>query len=797
MPRIKHAQVARATCALALICLYSIYVTPWSPASKPGVQRGSGADVLNLVNMFIGTKNGGHAFPGASLPYGMAKASPDCVDEAHGGFASDGSDISGFSHMHDSGTGGTISLGNFPIFPQYCEDDDVSNCKFTKDTRLVARGSYDASPGYFDITLANGIRGEATVTAHTALYRFTFPKNVSSTGKLLRPTITLDLNDLANTRTGDAKVSVNSQTSQISGSGIFAPSFGIGRYELHFCADFSGVDMPETAIWEGIGSLVNGTEKEFLGYSYGGTVSRFRPPRSDHILVRVGLSFISPSQACRNAESEIPKFEFEKVRKAAEAEWRKKFNVIKTLSGGIDKDLEIIFWSGFYRTMLSPQDYTGENPLWNSTEPYFDSFYCIWDSFRSQHPFLTLVDPIEQSRMVRALIDIWKFEGKLPDCRMSLCQGFTQGGSNADVVLADAYVKKLGGPIDWNLAYRAVVSDAEDELDSWDFAGRGGLNSWKRLSFIPIDDENDQGSGLTSRSVSRTVEFAYNDFCIAAMAEGLKHEKDQKKYLSRAGNWQNLFNPTQNSSIEGVDTGFVGFLQPRNANLTWEFQDPARCSPLLFPDSCYLDGGGGETYEGACWLYTFFVPQDMAALVKLLGGPAKFVERLNFLHESGLLYMGDEQAFLTVFLYHYAGRPALSAKRAHAYIPKEFNNTINGIPGNDDSGAMGSFVTLTMMGVFPNPGQDVYFITPPFFKEISVVNGQTGKTATIRNINFDPEYKNIYIQNATRNGEFWDRNWIDHSFFLEGGILELTLGPEESKWGTREEDLPPSMSTKK
>ncbi|PVH83272.1 glycoside hydrolase family 92 protein [Cadophora sp. DSE1049] len=747
--------------------------------------------------MFIGTINGGHAFPGASLPYGMAKASADCIGEAHGGFASDGSDISGFSHMHDSGTGGTISLGNFPIFPQYCEDDDVSKCKFAKNQRVVGRGNYDASPGYFDITLADGIRGEATVTTHTALYRFSFPKNVSTTGVPLHPVITLDLNDLANTRTGDGKASIDSVTGQIQGSGIFSPSFGTGRYEAFFCMDFSGVELPSSSIWEGIGTLVNGTTKDFVGYSHGGTSSMFNPPRAnDHILVRVGLSLINSSQACQNAESEIPKFDFGKVRKAAENEWRKKFDAIKVVPGGVDKDLEAIFWSGFYRTMISPQDYTGENPLWNSTEPYFDSFYCIWDSFRSQHPFLTLVDPIEQSRMVRALIDIWKFEGKLPDCRMSLCQGFTQGGSNADVVLADAYVKKLGGDIDWDLAYRAVVSDAEDELERWDYAGRGGLHSWKRLNFIPIHDKDDQGSGLRTRSVSRTVEFAYNDFCIAAMAEGLKHKEDSRKYLSRAGNWRNLFKSDQNSSIDGVDTGFVGFLQPRNADLTWEEQDPARCSPLLKPDSCYLDGGGGETYEGACWLYTFFVPQDMAALVTLLGGPDEFTKRLNFLHESGLLYMGDEQAFLTVFLYHYSGRPGLSAKRAHAYIPKEFNNTIKGIPGNDDSGAMGSFVTLTMMGVFPNPGQDVYFITPPFFQEISVVNAQTGKTATIKTINFDPEYKNIYIQSALRDGKAWTSNWIDHSFFAEGGVLELTLGPEESKWGTRKQDLPPSMSTK-
>lgn len=211
-------------------------------------------------------------------------------------------------------------------------------------------------------------------------------------------------------------------------------------------------------------------------------------------------------------------------------------------------------------------------------------------------------------------------------------------------------------------------------------------------------------------------------------------------------------------------------------------------------DSCYLDAGGGETYEGSCWLYTLFVPHDMASLIDALGGHSQFTKRLDFLHDSGLLYMGDEQAFLTVFLYHYAGHPAVSAERAHFYIPSQFNNTDAGIPGNDDSGAMGSFIALVMMGIFPNPGQDVYFITPPFFESISIVNEQTGKTATIKNLNFDPEYKNVYIQKATRDGKPWTKNWIDHSFFAEGGVLELTLGLVESDWGTREQDLPPSMS---
>jgi putative alpha-1,2-mannosidase len=357
-------------------------------------------------------------------------------------------------------------------------------------------------------------------------------------------------------------VSIDPKTGRAYGNGTFRPSFGTGHYDLHFCADFKGGKISEAAIWDSGVPVSNVTEKAFGGHLGGGAYARFDPSRKE-ILVRVGLSFMNTSQACRNAESEIPSFDFSAVKRSAELAWAKKLDVISVVTGGIDKDLEIIFWSGFYRTMLSPQDYTNENPLWNSSEPYFDSFYCIWDSFRSQHPFLTLVDPVEQSRMVRALIDIYVHEGKLPDCRMSLCRGLTQGGSNADVVLADAMIKNLGGGIDWDLAYEAVVSDAEDELSMWDYSGRGGLESWKTLAFIPIHDNDTEGYGLKTRSVSRTVEFAYNDFCIAEMSERLGHVDDAAKYFSRAGNWRNLFKEDQNSSINGIDTSFVGFLQPR------------------------------------------------------------------------------------------------------------------------------------------------------------------------------------------------------------------------------------------
>lgn len=185
----------------------------------------------------------------------------------------------------------------------------------------------------------------------------------------------------------------------------------------------------------------------------------------------------------------------------------------------------------------------------------------------------------------------------------------------------------------------------------------------------------------------------------------------------------------------------------------------------------------------------------MATLIKLLGGPDEFVSRLDFFHTSGLADIGNEPVFLTVFQYHYAGRPALSAHRAHSYIPASFNASNDGLPGNDDSGAMGAFTVFSMTGLFPNPGQNVYLIIPPFFEAVSFTHPETNKTATIRNVNFDNTYKNIYIQNATLNGESYSKNWIGHEFFTEGMTLELTLGSEESSWGTRPEDLPPSLST--
>lgn len=564
----------------------------------------------------------------------------------------------------------------------------MQSCIHNKNVNRINE-SVEARPGYFGITLESGIRAEMTVSNHTAIYRFKFLEPEKEQNATLSPYILAELSDLPNTAR-ETTLTYNSTTGRITGSGLFTPSFGTGQYFLAFCADFTGAAVQDVGAFDGDGKPgyydSNGEFSDL--YNPKGAFTRFNTSSGgQEIIARVGVSFKNTMRACESAEREIPDFDFNGTLAVAEEAWRDKLSVVKISDDhGVSRDLKTVFWSGIYRSFISPQDYTGENYLWNNSEPYYDSFYCIWDSFRAQHPLVTLMDPRSQTLMVRSLIDTFVHEGYLPDCRMSLCKGWTQGGSNADVVLADAFVKGLTDGIDWRQGYAAVLKDAEEEPSRWDLEGRGGLESWKKKGYIPIDDQDSSGFGPHTRSVSRTVEYAYNDFSVAQIARGLNRTSDYEKYMKRSGNWKNLLKDNQTSEINGKDTGWVGVLQPKLYNGSWDYQDPILCSPLLEPFACYLTMFGHETYEGSAWLYTFYVPGDTAQLIESLGGPASFIKRLDFFHESGILYMGDEQGFLTPFLYHYAGRPGLSAKRIHTYIPHEFNNTVIGIPGKPFSG---------------------------------------------------------------------------------------------------------------
>ncbi len=340
-------------------------------------------DPLDYIDPIIGASNGGNVFPGASLPYGMAKAVADTNSTSNqGGFTLDGATVTGFSTMHDSGTGGNPSLGNFALFPYTsCPDGDINQCAFPKRTRArfgsFSNSSVSAKPGMFSITLDSGIRADMTVTQHASLFKFTFP-SVGLDGQPAQPLILQDLTDLADSRQDNGTVSVDAATGRIAGSARFLPSFGGGNFVLYFCTDFRGADILDNGIFAN--SRASTAVKRLTisrsinGYPLpGGAFVRFKSGGT--ILARMATSFISVERACSHAETEIPDFDFTKVSNAATEAWKEKLRPIRLSNRGVDNSLVTNFYSGIYRTMINPQNYTGENPLWSSNEPYFDSFY--------------------------------------------------------------------------------------------------------------------------------------------------------------------------------------------------------------------------------------------------------------------------------------------------------------------------------------------------------------------------------------------------------------------------------------
>lgn len=269
-------------------------------------------------------------------------------------------------------------MGNFPIFAQgNCPHDDIKQCKWQQSDRAAAweQKSPEARPGYFSISLANGVHAEMTTTNRSALYRFTFSE---TSGESLSPVVLLDLMDLPQSRISGS-ADVDQSTGRITASGTFSPSFGIGSYKSYVCVDFKGAKLRGTGTWEK--NQVNIDRRTLtLGSNASstlsaGTFTRFHAPKDNRILARVGVSFISVQQACSNAEREQPDFDFESTVSAAEFAWRKKMDVISVNAAEVSSDLQTVFWSGAYRTFISPQDYTGENPVWKSDEPYYDSYY--------------------------------------------------------------------------------------------------------------------------------------------------------------------------------------------------------------------------------------------------------------------------------------------------------------------------------------------------------------------------------------------------------------------------------------
>jgi predicted alpha-1,2-mannosidase len=717
------------------------------------------AQVANAVDPFLGIDGGGNTIPGPAAPFGMIRPGPDVGDNtADAGWQATG-DINGFSQTHVSGAGGGPKYGNILVQPTVGE---ASAAGFGSP-RADERGAI----GYYRVSLQRyGIGVEIAASSRAALYRFTYPAAQQANILFDAGHYLTQINKF-----GEGQILTTSQVTVVSPtevSGSSSVKGGWNKQPIPYTVYFYAISDTPAQTWGTWrdGHLYPGAKAE--GPEAGGKTGAwlsFPTRQGQQVHLKIGISYVSVEQAKRNVTDEIPDFDFARVRAAAVAAWSQALGTVE-LKGATPEQTQM-FYTALYHTMLMPTDLTGENPLWQSNEPSYDDFYAIWDTFRTSGPLLTLIAQQREIDIVRALVDIYRHEGWYPDARSGNFTGRTQGGSNADMLIGDAYVKHLPG-IDWSEAYQGLLKDAEVSPADGLKEGRSDLEDWEKLGYVTIEG--------TDRPGSKQMEYAADDFEVALVARGLGRDADYRKYLQRSGNWKNLWDANFEAG------GFTGFIRPRHSDGSWEKD---------FTAMKHGTWGGDSFYEGNSWTYSLFVPQDVAGLIQKCGGNQKFVDRLDaFFDVPGRYDVGNEPGFLSPYLYIWAGRQDKTAERVRQIIAANFHAGREGLPGNDDSGAMSSWYAFGVMGIFPNAGQDVYLIGSPTIPEVTL-HLANGKTFSIVAKNVSAGNK--YVVAAMLNGVRLQRAWLRHKDIMQGGRLVLTMAAQPKSWATGEP--PPSTST--
>ncbi|CEL07447.1 Putative Glycosyl hydrolase, family 92 protein [Aspergillus calidoustus] len=482
----------------------------------------------------------------------------------------------------------------------------------------------------------------------------------------------------------------------------------------------------------------NSTDKESSGPMNDrvGAVFSWKPDTEARIISKVGISFISVEKARAFIRSEIPSWTLSDTVESAVKEWNEDvFSKIQValddtanLTNGIYSDALLAF-----TTSSSPPTTNGRSGNWN---------------------------------------------------------GLVQGGSNADNVLADAYVKGLRGAINWADGYAAMKTNAEkvpyNTYDPTDFIastkeGRGALLDWLELGYVSQD--------RSTRCISRTVEYSLNDFALSQVAAGEMPE-DRDTYLRRSAGWQKIWN----AEVESL--GFTGFLAPRFSN--GEFNNSGY-DPLY----CYECEWHAYTYEGVPWEYSFVIPHDMKTLIDLMGGPETFEARLDLMFKPNtsvqqlgpngagittLMNIGNEPDFATPYLYNYVNKQYKSVQRSRELAYQYFHDAPNGLPGNSDAGAMNTWLLWQMLGIYPLATTNVYLLVSPWFPDLNMTINGDKKLRIIATGLED----GVFVQSVRINGTLWEKNWFEHEdVMVDGGLIEFELGGEMKMWEVG--DVPPSL----
>ena len=724
-------------------------------------------DLTRYVNPFIGTGGHGHTFPGATVPFGAVQLSPDTrVDNWDGssGYHYSDNEIFGFSHTHLSGTG----------IPDYC-DILVTPRLDDNNSRTFSHQNETATAGYYSVKMDNGIFAEMTAAQRVGVHRYTFPD---------ARFVNLDFNLKWRDKVLDSQVKIVGKN-RIEG---YRRSSSWARDQIiYFVAEFSK-PFVSSVIYTGI----DVTEQNERLQEAKGTdlkaVLRFDNSKNQ-IIVKVGISAVSIENARQNLKTEVPDWNFDKVRQDAKNAWNKELSQIEITD---DNQVNLTkFYTALYHTKIQPNvfsdvngDYLGidkkvhnlnPNPKSKLENPKSENYtvFSLWDTFRAAHPLYTIIDQKRTADFINTFIRQYEQGGRLPVWELAGNETDCMIGYHSVSVIADAMAKGIKG-FDYEKAFEAAKHSAE--LNHY------GLEAYKRRGFISSEDENE--------STSKTLEYAYDDFCIAQMGlyltlknftefgekqslsqleeatkklEAVKPFHDYEKYIKRSQSFENLFDS---------ETGFMrpkqngGFIKPFAPNeVTFNFT------------------------EGNSWVYSFFAPHDIKRLIELQGGREKFARKLDALFTTSDKLSGRDQPDITgligqyahgnepshhiAYLYDYAGEPWKTQMYVRKIMDEFYKNDPDGLIGNEDCGQMSAWFILSASGFYEvTPGLTRYDIGTPLFKEMKY-NLENGKSFIIKAPNVSKQH--IYIKSVKLNGQPYTKTFITHEDIMNGGSLEFEM----------------------
>ncbi len=759
----------RSACAGLVVTLS---ISAWS-CREPNVRAESG--LIHYVDPLVGTAASttesarkhseagselkGQTFPAVGVPHGMTHWTPQTratENKCIAPYYYRDSLFQGFRGSHWLSGSCTQDYGSVTIMPitGSLATDAVLRASPFQHTRETAR------PDYYSVYLEKyKITAEVTAISRASLMRFT-PNTSEEMYIIIEP----------NSDEGEGFVEIHADKKEIVG---YNPAHRIyqGWGEP---AGFSGyfvivldTDIEEFGTWNGDSTQKNSTSTKGNKSAVGAFV-RMHPKANSPIHVKVGTSFTSIEGARKNLTAAIPDWNFDAVQKASAESWNKALRKIEVK--GQSEDDKKLFYTALYHAELLPRvfnDEDGSYPEFGGTgkiarvkgQDYYDDF-SMWDTYRAVHPLLTLIEPEASEHMVKSLLLKADQGGWLPifPCWNNYTAAMI--GDHATAMIGDALMKGIAAD-EAERAYTIMRKNAfepnADAASYKDGKGRRALASYLQYGYIPLEDSV-WDSFHKREQVSRTLEYAYDDFVLSQVAKKLGKTEDYQKLIQRAANYKNVIDPS------------TGYARGRYANGTWiEPFDPfAARTPYIT--------------EGTPAQYTWYVPQDVNGLIAIEGGTDRFIARLDTLFDQHYYWHGNEPGHQTVYLYNHAGAPWKTQSRVPGIIREEYSTGSGGLSGNEDGGQMSAWLAFSMMGLYPTcPGVPYYDIGTPLFEEITIHTGKAAFIIKAENWNAT----NNYIQSATLNGHPFNRAYLLHEEITKGGTLVLIMGAEPNKaWGS-------------